>query len=258
MSDQTEKYAAPALEKGLDILELLALEPEGVSKSDIAKRLDRTISEIFRMLAVLERRDYIVTSNGSDRYTLSLKLFELSHRYPPVRRLGIVSAQVMRRLSFALKQSCHIAVYYSGKAHVIAQQDAPADVIFSVRLGVEVKLGSSCSGNILLAFADDDLRASMIRAIPAEHPRPTPAELDAIVSRVRANGYECMESPRTGGSIDIGFPIFDHTGQVMATLVVPFLPRLDEPTRIGPPEIVAALREASMEISAGLGYAGNS
>jgi DNA-binding IclR family transcriptional regulator len=43
----SRQYPTPALEKGLDILELFASEPAGLSKSDVARRLDRTVSEIF-------------------------------------------------------------------------------------------------------------------------------------------------------------------------------------------------------------------
>ena len=42
-------YSTPALEKGLDVLELLARQREGLTKSEIARRLDRTISEIHRL-----------------------------------------------------------------------------------------------------------------------------------------------------------------------------------------------------------------
>ena len=47
-------YPTPALEKGLDILELFAANPEGMTVSEVARRLNRTMSEIFRMLLCLE------------------------------------------------------------------------------------------------------------------------------------------------------------------------------------------------------------
>ena len=81
-----ESYSAPALDKGLDIIELLSNEPEGLILSDIALKLNRSVSEIFRMLAVLERRAYISLDPATDRYALTLKLFDVSHRYLPVRR----------------------------------------------------------------------------------------------------------------------------------------------------------------------------
>ena len=44
-------YAVPALEKGLDLFEALAGQPEPRSQSDLARALGRSPSEIFRMLA---------------------------------------------------------------------------------------------------------------------------------------------------------------------------------------------------------------
>ena len=40
-----EKYTAPALEKGLDILEFFRIFPEGLSKVDVAKGLGRFMNK---------------------------------------------------------------------------------------------------------------------------------------------------------------------------------------------------------------------
>ncbi|MEM7446546.1 MAG: helix-turn-helix domain-containing protein, partial [Pseudomonadota bacterium] len=66
-SDQETRYRAPALDKGLDILELLAGEDGGLTQTDIAKALGRTANELYRMLDRLVRRGYIVRSASSDR-----------------------------------------------------------------------------------------------------------------------------------------------------------------------------------------------
>src|SRR5881396_1757749 len=58
------RYAVPALEKGLDILELLAREAEGLSLNELARELGRTSSELFRMVVALARRGYIEQRNG--------------------------------------------------------------------------------------------------------------------------------------------------------------------------------------------------
>src|SRR5688572_13597466 len=79
-------YTAPALEKGLDILELLAGEGDALSQAAIAQRLARSTAELFRMLSVLERRGY-VTRHADGGYRLSLRLFELAHQHPPLKRL---------------------------------------------------------------------------------------------------------------------------------------------------------------------------
>ena len=81
-----ERYRAPALDKGLDILELLAETDEGLSQAEIAKALNRSPNEIYRMLDRLVRRGYIARTT-TDRYELTLKLFALAHRHAPMRRL---------------------------------------------------------------------------------------------------------------------------------------------------------------------------
>ena len=58
-SDKTAKYRAPALEKGLDVLELLASAKAPLTLSQISTRLDRSVSELFRMVQVLEARGYV-------------------------------------------------------------------------------------------------------------------------------------------------------------------------------------------------------
>ncbi|MEA3094160.1 MAG: hypothetical protein QOJ04_5502, partial [Caballeronia sp.] len=62
------RYSAPALEKGLDIIELLASHPEGLSLADLGKTLGRTTAEIFRMVVTLETRGYLLAIG--DRYVL--------------------------------------------------------------------------------------------------------------------------------------------------------------------------------------------
>ena len=57
--DDLEKYRAPALDKGLDILELLAATEESLSQAEIAKALDRSPNEIYRMLDRLVRRGFV-------------------------------------------------------------------------------------------------------------------------------------------------------------------------------------------------------
>ncbi|WP_232060943.1 helix-turn-helix domain-containing protein [Vibrio taketomensis] len=72
------EYRAPALEKGLEILELLAAEEEPQTKKQISEKLDRSINEIFRMLSVLVDKQYIEFDSETSSYSLTLKMFALS------------------------------------------------------------------------------------------------------------------------------------------------------------------------------------
>ena len=105
------KYSVPALEKGLDILELLADATQPLSQVQIAERLDRSVNEIFRMLTRLEGRGYLHRGDEG-HYRLSAKLFALSHRHPPTAHLLDAALPLMRQLAHDVGQSCHLATLH--------------------------------------------------------------------------------------------------------------------------------------------------
>ena len=87
MTDTNDRYRAPALDKGLDILELLAGIEGGLTQAEIAKALGRSPNEFYRMLERLARRGYVARVEG-DRYALTLKMFGMAQFHAPTRRLA--------------------------------------------------------------------------------------------------------------------------------------------------------------------------
>lgn len=247
-------YSAPALEKGLDLLELLSSEVDGLNIAEITSRLDKSVGELFRMLAVLEQRGYIETSKDSDKYRLTLKMFSLSNRFPPIKRLTSLANPLMRRLSFIIEQSCHLVIYYEGKGHVVVQQDSPSTRIFSVRLGAEAPLMNTCSGHLLLAFSDPEKRELMINRVPENHPKPNKKAFQKILNNVAKQGYESIVSAQAQGVKDIGYPVFDDTGQIAAALVVPFIGFLDGSYSADTELVHENIKSTACEMSRLLGF----
>ena len=68
---RTIRYRAPALEKGLDVIELLAAEKVPLNLSAISQRLGRSSGELFRMLQVLEFKGFITGSENGTGYVLT-------------------------------------------------------------------------------------------------------------------------------------------------------------------------------------------
>jgi DNA-binding IclR family transcriptional regulator len=163
METEDDRYRAPALDKGLDILELLAEIDGGLTQAEIAKRLGRSPNEFYRMLDRLVRRGYVTRLDG-DRYSLTLKLFGLAQLHVPVRRLVSYATPFMRELAEETRQANQLAVFDRGSVVVVAQQEAPGYWGISIRVGSHISLYDTGSGHVLLAFrspggaADDDQR----------------------------------------------------------------------------------------------------
>jgi DNA-binding IclR family transcriptional regulator len=221
-----ERYRAPALDKGLDILELLASTEESLSQGEIAKALERTPNEIYRMLDRLVRRHYVARTAG-DRYELTLKLFALAHQHAPMRRLVSQAMPELRTFAREAEQACHLAVYDRGSVAVVAQVDPPGYWAFSIRVGARVGLFNTGSGHVLLAFASPRERAFMLQEhelLPGER---RPHDLDARLEIVRQRGYELMASQQTVGVQNLSAPVLGSNGTIVAALTCPFLVRAD-------------------------------
>jgi DNA-binding IclR family transcriptional regulator len=228
--DEADRYRAPALDKGLDILELLAEQKEGLTRAEITKLLGRNASEMYRMLERLVARQYVVRSTGGDRYSLSLKLYALAHRHPPMNRLISEALPLMQRFADASEQSCHLVVYDRGNLLVIAQVDGPGTWGMSVRLGSRVGLIDTGSGRVMLAFQSADQRDHML----AEHTKVKGEvtidreALEDTCERIRTAGFSQKDSQQIFGVTDLTFPILGPSGQAIAAMTCPYLRRIDE------------------------------
>jgi len=243
-------YATPALEKGLDVLELLAHEPAGLTKSQVARRLNRTVSEIFRMLLCLERRGYIAQVD-QERYSLTLKLFKLVQEHPPTERLIVDSFPVMTRFAHETLQSCHIGLLEGGRVVIVAQVNAPSDLGFYVKLGSTVDVMEAASGYVILAHQDEEQRGRLIEEWSRKTGKKAPRDLEVHLDRIRKTGYEKRASYLVKGIVNISFPIFGDRGIALAALTAPFIQHSGSATQSS--HVMEALKKAATEITHALG-----
>ena len=244
-------YPTPALEKGLDILELFAGTPGGLTVSEVARRLNRTVSEIFRMLLCLEQRGYLAQSANKERYQLTLRLFRLAQEHPPTKRLITEALPVMHWVAHELRQSCHLGVLDGSQVVIIAQVDSPESPGLSVKVGSKVDLMHAATGHVILAHQDADSVQRTVDEWSLETKKKKPADLEEHLAKIRARGYERRASYEINGVINISYPILSAHGNAVAGLTVPYVKRIED--SIGVQEAITTLRKASEQISEATG-----
>jgi DNA-binding IclR family transcriptional regulator len=243
-------YQAPALEKGLDILELLAQSGIPLSRSDIAGKLERSVGEIYRMLHQLVQRNYIALIG--DSYVLTTKLFELAHYYPPTQRLLTEATPVMHKLAADIDQSCHLTVYSQGRQLVIAKVDVPSGMGFSVRVGSELDVLVSASGRVLLAFQNAETRKVRIDESHIREPDHNLVALNKNLAVITKRGFEAAPSGQVKGLYAISYPILDLRAHAIAAMTVPYADRIDQSGRLALKDVEAILGDAARHLTARL------
>jgi DNA-binding IclR family transcriptional regulator len=244
-SQRTTRYRAPALEKGLDVIELLAAEKIPLNLSAISQRLGRSSGELFRMLQVLEFKGFITTSENGNGYVLTNKLFALAMAQAPVHSLVEIALPVMRKLTQDIGQSCHIAVASEDQIVVITRIERPGDLGFSVRIGYRREITRATSGLLLFAFQDDEVRRSWLKRC-----RLKGEVADSFVERadaVRARGHHEAPSDFVRGITDLSAPIL-RGDTAVAALTCPFVH--SNPLVMEMTDAVESIRAAARQISA--------
>ncbi len=251
-SDVTEagrkpKSMVPAVEKALDVLELLAETGDGLTMNEISDALGRTMGEIYRVVIYLAERGYLRQDPETSRYALTLRLFELSHRFDPTERLIHAALPLLQRIAARTHQSCHLGVLNREHVLVLTSVQSPLPAGYSVRTGAMFPVAQTSSGHVILAFSDEAAQARYLARQP-EGARPA---IRARLDRIRASGYEDAPSEMITGIRNLSVPVFDSRG-VVACLTSGFIRQVNEVT--SPEETLGVLRETALELSAALGF----
>jgi len=244
--DEDRRYKAPALEKGLDVLELLATTSSAMTLTQIVHQLDRSHGELFRMVQVLEYRGYIEQDPANDGYRLTDRLFSLGMQQPRTRNLIEIALPVMRHLALEVGQSCHLALHSRGEMVVVARMESSEQVGFSVRVGYRRPLVQAASGAVLYAFQPEDIRRRWEKLLDPPLSDDELAEFRAHADGVRQRLVELTPSRFVAGVTDISAPVM-RGGMAAAALTVPYLKKL-QPS-LSPRETSVLVRQAADKIS---------
>lgn len=242
--DDSRKYRAPALEKGLDVLELLSRHGGPLTPSQMSTLLGRSVSELFRMIQVLEFRGYIEPS--PDGYRLTNRLFTLGMAQAPAKNLVDAALPVMRDLALATGQSCHLVVPTGEQIVVVARVEAPGDLGFSVRVGYRRNIIEATSGLLFYGCGSAHARRQLKDLLTPAHGARRVAEFTAAAEAAGARGYAERQSTFVGGITDLAAPVMGTDG-ILASMITPYIART--PPTCDMAEALARLRQAARLIS---------
>lgn len=235
MNEKETKYQAPALDKGLDILEHLAAQSVPLSQTEIATGIDKSPNEIYRMLMSLESRGYILRDEVSGKYRLSLKLFYLSHRHSPIDELKKAAQHPMEDLANKVRQSCHLSIMYSNQVMVVQHAKSPGPIALSIEEGNLFPMPLTASGKLLLAYLPESERLAVLKSnnIFKKYNRTEQADFLKSLQAIRESGYYLKPSDLAQGVSDISVPIGANaeTG-LIACLTISMLTTISNPKEL--------------------------
>ncbi len=252
--EEKSKYHVPALEKGLDILEFLSSVGVAQTQVDIARALNKSSSELFRMLDCLEQRGYLLR-DSANRYQLSLKLFELAHTHSPVDLLLRVATEPMRELAKRFRASVHIGILQDFQLFVLAQEESPEPIRISVEVGKKFPAIKTASGRLMLAFLAEGELEHFFKQDPfyTGLSKKQQQHFQSQIEKARVSRYVIAESDIIEGVQDISVLVGKPELGVVAALAVPVLVSKGQKVDVLP--MLSQLQKSAEVITKKLGLA---
>lgn len=246
-SAKTNKPSVPSVEKALDVIEYLSETKDGATMKELIQGLDRTMGELYRIVVYLTEKEYLTLDIDTGRYSLTLKLFELSHRHDPVKQLISHAVPLMQRFSAMTEQSCHLGVLSGDNLLVLASESSPRAMGYSVRTGALFHMTDASSASVIVAHSEDDLKQEYL-----SHFSTADAQEEARqrLKQSEAKRYEVSESPLVSGVLTLSVPIFNMKG-VCAALTCGFI--VQKPEAFNSKDTLKILCKTANELSRSLG-----
>ena len=156
-------YLVPALERGLNILELLSRHPRGLQMGEM-QELQLPPASLYRLLTTLVELGYVIRGDG-DRYRLGRKLLTLGYRSIDASSLVEKALPVMRELRNRTGETVMLGVLYGAEGVVVESVKSDQAVCVSVRIGHHYPLHTAAPAKAMLAFLPDREREELLAKI---------------------------------------------------------------------------------------------
>ncbi len=254
-SPATNKYAVPALDKGLDILEYMVSQELPKSQTEIATALARGANEIYRVLVGLEARGYLIRDEVSGKYRASLKIYNLSRRISPIDKMRQCALPHMEDLAFSSGHSCHLSMLYQSQAMVIVHAQSHDPVSINIAEGSLFPTSATASGRVLLANSKPDVQA-MILERDQHYQQMKAAQRKLFIQQlalIKQNGTYSAANELTKGVYESAVLVGEPEGLVIASLAITTLNSTATDEHSESSELISKAQATAKQITQQLG-----
>ena len=222
-TNEGEKMAkVQVIERTLEILEVLALEPEGLGVTEISTRVALHKSTVHRILSTLHEWGYVEKGTEADKYKLGMKIIDICSIHLNKIELKTEAYPLLRILTEKSKQPVHLARLEDGQVIYIDKVDVNNSIRMYSQIGRRVPVHCTALGKVLVAgLLDEDVQRIVEEKGLARVTQRTITDRELFmkeVRNVRAREYAIDDEENEEGIRCIAAPIRDYSGKVVAAL----------------------------------------
>ncbi|MFI3172234.1 MAG: IclR family transcriptional regulator [Eubacteriales bacterium] len=216
---EKSKYSAPAVERALEILEIMVQNNKSFTATEMAGILGVSVNSVFRIFIELERRYYVLKDPSDSSYELTPKIYYLGTALK--ERVSIVTGArtYMKRLFRTTNETVVLTIMNEEYQTVVVDQlVSKQPVKFVSTVGFAYDTYNNAMGKAMLAYMSEDeikeyLDKTQLKKI-TEHTITSKVQFGKELERVRQEGVGYDREESIPGLICIASPIFSAGGKV--------------------------------------------
>jgi DNA-binding IclR family transcriptional regulator len=234
-----------------DVLELLVGHPDGMTVTEISKRLGLPLSSSHNLLQRMVSAE-VVGVTDQLRYSLGPRAVRLGIRIVDGLEVRALSRRHLTELARETGDDIYLAVPFGNRVAYVDRFPGSRPVSVDIRLGQSLHLHATAVGKLFAAH-DLELRRCLFaqdRPRLTKHTLTAREELERELARIVLQDYSISREEAIAGVAGIAVPVRDDDGAVVAAIHISALSnRMAEDEAA----LVAAAKSAAKQIERELG-----
>ncbi|WP_261816951.1 DNA-binding transcriptional regulator KdgR [Vibrio gallicus] len=255
MEKSTQPEAVSSVLKVFNILQALGKQKE-IGVSELSQSLMMSKATTYRFLQTMKMLGYVAQEGEADKYSLTLKLFELGAKSLEYVDLIELADKEMKEISEQTDEALHLGALDDDAIIYIHKIDSNYNLRMQSRVGRRNPLYTTAIGKVLLAERDEEFVRETLSRIDfvksTERTHENAQQLIDELKVVKEQHYGEDNEEQEPGLRCFAAPIYDRFGTVIAGVSISFPTiRFDE-KRMS--YYIGLLHKAGRNISEQLGY----
>lgn len=217
-----KKSPGSALEKALNVLEVILEQPQSIGLPDLTDRLGMSRQSLHRLLQQMHEQGLIVKIPNRDRFAVGARLSKLAFDTIRSANQGIPILATIQKVVAELGESCTLGVV-AGRDYVyIERVECTREPRIHIVTGIQLPAHITSGGKAMMAFLPDTVRARTVETLDlvpfTKNTITDPDELMAELDAIRERGYAIGNQEYAEGIIGVGVPVLAPEGYAVASL----------------------------------------
>jgi IclR family KDG regulon transcriptional repressor len=220
--DDPQRGGVQSIGRAFAILEEVTRNRDGISLSELSKRVGLHNSTAFHLVKTMVSLGYLRQISGTKRYRVGRPLFALAASALDEIEMVSLSTPILEDLSRESGESSHFAVRMGDSVVVVARTSGPGAFQLADRVGVVRPAYCTALGKVILAALRPEQFERYLARIEFKAYSPKSIlEIEPLrreIEDVRKNGLAFDDGEFDPEVRCVAVPVRDFTGQVMGAI----------------------------------------